>query len=137
MQYARYEDYVEYREGLDPIIEPEEWPYWERQARAELDHLTFNRVRTLTAVPDEVKECISVIAELLHTADKLTQASTEQGIAGTLVSYSNDGQSGSFDISAKASKYSESGRKAEIARLARLYLGNTGLLYAGVRHYES
>lgn len=133
VDYSYYEG--EYLCGRDPDIPDDDFIFWEKKARAEIDRLTFGRIPHLTTIPDEVRECTCAVAELLYKADRLTQANLEKGVSGALTSYSNDGQSGSFDVSQSA--YTETGRAAEIRRLCHLYLGNTGLLFTGVVHYES
>ena len=54
----------------------------------------------------------------------------EQG-GGILSSYSNDGQSGTFDLS--QSPYTEEGKKRKTQEIIYKYLGNTGLLYRGMQ----
>ena len=67
-------------------------------------------------------------AELLYQADKSTQQAAEQG--GVLQSYSNDGESGTFDLS--QSTFTEEGKQKKTKEIIYRYLGNTGLLYSGV-----
>jgi hypothetical protein len=136
MIYADFDYYVDdYLQGRDPVIPDEEYLFWEKAARHEVDALTYNKIQRLTEIPEAVKECICAVAELLYRSEKLTASNLDQGFAGAMVSYSNDGQSGSFDVSGSA--YTEEGRKAEVKRLCRQYLIGTGLLYAGVTVYES
>lgn len=136
MIYADFDYYAnDYLCGRDPVIPDESYLFWEKAARHEVDALTYNKIPKLSEIPEAVKECICAVAELLYRSEKLTAGSLEQGFAGAMVSYSNDGQSGSYDVSGSA--YTESGRKAEVRRLCRQYLIGTGLLYAGVTVYES
>lgn len=130
-----YVDLTYYKEGYllgrAQTVSDAEFLYWEKQARAEIDAYTFGRIQTDSSlITDKVKDCTCSIAELLYKAHTLSESNIANGIAGPLVSWSNDGNSGSIDTS--QSVYTESGKKAEIRRLVYLYLGNTGLLYAGV-----
>lgn len=114
-----------------PAVPEEVFPYWEKQARMELDALTYGRLQVNPSlVSENVKDCTCAIAELLYKADSLSEQAFQEGAAGPLSSYSNDGESGTFALD--QSVYTESGKKAEIQRLAYKYLGRTGLLYAGV-----
>lgn len=131
MAYADYSFYESsYLLRKSPTVPDVEFLFWEREARRHIDAATFDRIHKLTVIPEEVKECTCAITEFLYKAYTLSEANTQSGLAGPLVSWNNDGNSGSVDIS--QSVYTESGKKAEIRRLLYLYLGNTGLLYAGV-----
>lgn len=130
--YTDYSYYInDYLLGKSPAVPEKEYLYWEKKAREEIDRYTFDRIPKLAAVPDKVKECTCAIAELLYKADQLSEQASVNGAIGVMTSYSNDGESASFDTS--QSIYTESGKKAEIKRLIYLHLGNTGLLYAGVK----
>ena len=139
MAYADYEYYIsEYLLGKTPTVPETEFPYWEKQAEAEVNSLTFCRLKGM--IVDEVKDCTCAIVELLYRAHSVSEQAFQAGGAGPLASYSNDGESGTYDLS--QSVYTESGKRAEIKRLVYKYLGNTGLLYAGVSgcrrcHHES
>lgn len=137
MTYADYEYYLDsYLLGKAPAVPDEVFLYWEKQARAEVDVRTFGRLRAdPRLVSDEVKDCVCAVAELLYKADCIAEQARQEGAAGPLASYSNDGESGTYDLS--GSVYTESGKRAEIRRLLYRYLGNTGLLFAGVRRCES
>lgn len=130
--YAEYSDYEgEYLSGRSPVIPDEVFPYWEKLARREIDKYTFDRLSGHPElVSEKVKDCACELAELLYGADNALQQAVEQGGVGLLSSYSNDGESGTFDLS--QSSYTEAGKKAKIREVIYRYLGNTGLLYAGV-----
>lgn len=132
MAYADYEYYVSgYLLGRSPAVPEAEYLYWEKQARGEIDLYTFDRLKGAGAViSEQVKDCTCSIAELLYRAHSVSEQAFQAGGAGLLVSYSNDGESGTYDLS--QSVYTEDGKKAEIRRLVYKYLGNTGLLYAGI-----
>lgn len=133
--YADYDYYVTgYLLGKSPVIPQEMFPYWEKQARIEIDALTSGRLRdNQSLVTENAKDCVCAVAELLHKADSISERAFQEGAAGPLSSYSNDGESGTFALD--QSIYTESGKKAEIQRLAYRYLGRTGLLYSGVSLY--
>ena len=103
----------------------------EKQAEKEIDLRTFNRIRAKqTLLTVDVQECACAIAEFLCEAENVIRGAAAQGFAGPLAAWSNDGESGSVDLS--QSCYTESGKKAKIRELIYLYLSHTGLLYAGV-----
>lgn len=132
MKYVDYTYYIsEYLLGRSPAVPESEFLFWEKQARTEIDRFTFGRVaadQTLATVP--VKDCCCELAELLYHADQIAQQSAQSGGAGPLSSYSNDGQSGTFDLS--QSVYTESGKREKVREIIYRYLAHTGLLYAGV-----
>ncbi len=132
MAYVDYTYYIsEYMLGKTPAVAEKEFPYWEKQARTVVDQFTFGRVAADPALLiDAVKDCCCELAELLYQADQIAQQSAKSGAAGPLSSYSNDGQSGTFDLS--QSVYTESGRQNKVREIIYRYLAHTGLLYAGV-----
>ena len=94
-----------------------------------LNQYTFSRLASnFGLITDDVKDCACELAELLYQADKSTQQAAEQG--GVLQSYSNDGESGTFDLS--QSTFTEEGKQKKTKEIIYRYLGNTGLLYSGV-----
>ena len=128
--YASYNYYESgYLMGRDPKLSEDEFPLWEKQAERVLNQYTFSRlVSNFGLITDEVKDCTCELAELLYQADKSAQQAAEQG--GVLQSYSNDGESGTFDVS--QSTFTEEGKAKKTREIVYRYLGNTGLLYAGV-----
>ena len=100
-----------------------------RSKPASSDHiLLYRAVRQHCSITDDVKDCACELVELLYQADKNTQQAAEQG--GVLQSYSNDGESGTFDLS--QSIFTEEGKQKKVKEIIYRYLGNTGLLYQGV-----
>ena len=128
--YASYNYYESgYLLGRDPKLSGDDFPFWEKQAERVLNQYTFSRlVSNFGLITDEVKDCTCELAELLYQADKSAQQAAEQG--GVLQSYSNDGESGTFDVS--QSTFTEEGKAKKTREIVYRYLGNTGLLYAGV-----
>ncbi len=130
--YAKYSYYEnKYLTWTEPVIPDNDFRFWEKQARREIDARTFNRIRADEGlITEDVKDCTCAIAELLYKANSLSEQARKEGAPGLLSSYSNDGESGTFALD--QSVYTETGKKKEINRLVHQYLGNTGLLYAGV-----
>lgn len=128
--YTSYNYYESgYLMGRDPKLSEDEFPLWEKQAERVLNQYTFSRLASnFGLITDEVKDCTCELAELLYQADKSAQQAAEQG--GVLQSYSNDGESGTFDLS--QSTFTEEGKQKKIREIIYRYLGNTGLLYSGV-----
>lgn len=126
--YADYSYYVsEYLLGRTPAVPEADFPYWEKQAGKEIDRHTFGRLKADTGrVTVDVQDCACAVTELLYKADVAAQAADTDGLSGPLVSWSNDGDSGSVDL--RQSIYTVDGRRKEIVRLMYLYLEGTGLL---------
>lgn len=132
MAYADYSYYeTGYLLGRSPVVSEEDFPFLEKQAEKEMDKYTFGRLRDdESLISDDVKDCACAITELLYKADKASSSADSRSLAGPLVSWSNDGESGSIDLS--NSVYTATGKQDEIRHLVFLYLGNSGLLYRGV-----
>ena len=128
--YASYNYYESgYLLGRDPKLSEDDFPFWEKQAERVLSQYTFSRLASnFGLITDEVKDCTCELAELLYQADKSAQQAVEQG--GILQSYSNDGESGTFDLS--QSTFTEEGKAKKTREIIYRYLGNTELLYTGV-----
>lgn len=127
VNYGYYES--KYLLGREPTVPEDDFMFWEKQTERALNQHTFGRLTTDTELlTDEVKDCACELAELLYQADKSTQQVIAQG--GVLQSYSNDGESGTFDLS--QSTFTEEGKAKKISEIIHRYLGNTGLLYRGV-----
>lgn len=136
MAYADYNYYLTgYLLGKEPAVPQEEFRFYERDAAKEIDMFTLGRMKAdLNLDNDDVKDCVCAVTELLYKANSMSEQAFQNGAVGVLSSYSNDGESGTYDLS--QSIYTESGKKKEIKRLVLKYLENTGLLYAGVRCCE-
>lgn len=119
MAYATYEYYTaEY--GGSTLTEAEFRKY-ARRASAEIDHVTFDRLKNLSddMIPDAVRDATCEVAEQLHHF-----ATTANG--GSIASENNDGYSVSYrDTGGTA------GQQQEIWATIRTYLANTGLMYRG------
>lgn len=128
--YADYHYYASgYLLGRSPAVPETEFPYWEKKAEQALNQRTFSRlVADCNLITDQVRDCVCELTELLYQADKSAQKAAEQG--GVLQSYSNDGESGTFDLS--QSTFTEEGKQKKTREIIYRYLGHTGLLYQGV-----
>lgn len=128
--YADHAYYAsEYLLGRAPAVPEDEFQYWEKQARTVVDRQTFDRIKANEAlISKPVKDCVCAIAEHLYKADRLNQSGQAPGI---VASYSNDGESATYNVS--GSVYTESGSKKKVRELIYQYLGNSGLLYRGVK----
>ena len=131
--YADYRYYTEgYLLGKSPAVPEEIFPYWEKQARNQIEQYTFGRISADSdLISEKVKDCTCELAEFLYQADSVSQHGIQDGAAGPISSYSNDGESASFDLS--RSVYTEDGKSKKVKEIIYRYLSNTGLLYAGVR----
>ncbi len=127
VNYGYYES--KYLLDREPTVPEDDFMFWEKQTERILNQHTFGRLSANTRLlTDEVKDCACELAELLYQADKSAQQAAAQG--GVLQSYSNDGESGTFDLS--QSTFTEEGKAKKIREIIHRYLGNTGLLYRGV-----
>lgn len=127
VNYGYYES--KYLLGREPTVPEDDFMFWEKQTERVLNQYTFGRLTADTELlTDEVKDCACELAELLYQADRSAQQAAVQG--GILQSYSNDGESGTFDLS--QSTFTEEGKAKKISEIIHRYLGNTGLLYRGV-----
>lgn len=125
--YADYDYYVGfYLLGRQPAIPETTFRYYERQAEKEIDRVTFNRVKRMKETPEEVKDCVCDVAELLYKAEQYGGSDAP----GPLVSYGNDGETGAYDLS--RSVYTEEGKCKKIKEIIGRHLGNTGVMYMGV-----
>lgn len=131
--YAEHEYYLSgYLLGRSPVVPEDVFLFWEKQAEKEIDKCTYGCLRGhMELVSDDVRDCVCELAELLYQADKVSEQTRQQGGVGPLASYSNDGQSGTFDLS--HSIYTEEGKAKKVRDIIYKYLSRTGLLYAGVR----
>lgn len=127
VNYGYYES--KYLLGREPTVPEDDFMFWEKQTERVLNQYTFGRLTADTGLlTDEVKDCACELAELLYQADRSAQQAAVQG--GVLQSYSNDGESGTFDLS--QSTFTEGGKAKKIREIIHRHLGNTGLLYRGV-----
>ena len=112
VNYGYYES--KYLLGREPTVPEDDFLFWEKQTERILNQYTFGRLNADTGLlSDEVKDCACELTELLYQADKSTQQVIAQG--GVLQSYSNDGESGTFDLS--QSTFTEGGKAKKIREI--------------------
>lgn len=131
--YADYEYYTGiYLAGRDPTIKNEkDFVFFERSAENEINNHTFGRIlKRPDLITDDVQNCVCAVTEFLFKCNTLDDDSFQNG-GGQLVSYSNDGDSGSYDLS-QSDFVSGQARQKKISSLVSFYLSGTGLLYRGV-----
>ena len=116
--YVDYQYYVtDYLLGRKPEIAKTDFPFFERLAEKEVDNRTYGRIVTdQTLLTEGVKNCICAVTEFLWEADSLDKDNFANG-GGQLVSYSNDGDSGSYDMS-RSVYASQEARQTKINSLA-------------------
>lgn len=131
--YVDYQYYVDkYLLGRDPVIsDQDDFAFFEREAEKAVNNRTFYRImKDPNLLTEDVKICICAVTEFLYKCSDLDDRNYQNG-GGQLVSYSNDGDSGSYDIS--RSDYADgASRQKKISSLVSFYLSGTGLLYRGV-----
>lgn len=76
--YITYEEYVK----LGGKVSEDAFPNLERKAQRELDAITFDRIKKLTTIPEQVKEVLTDFVDIIF--------SEQNGeVAGPIESYSN------------------------------------------------
>lgn len=111
MTFSSYLTYDEYC-ALGGTVSQEAFPVLERKAQRLLDYITFNRIKSLTKIPDEVKE---VLTEIINRSYDFNNQ-TEQG--DTISEYSNGVET------IKYSRKTEKEQNKEFCDLAYRYLPN-------------
>ena len=122
--YADYNYYTaEYLAGKSAAVAAADFPFYARKASAEINRYTHGNIRA-EDIPEEVKMCCCELAEQMYAADT-SEASQKEGISSESV----QGWSQSYE-SSEARKTALRGSQRECIYK---WLGNTGLLYSGVR----
>lgn len=132
--YVDYHYYIDmYLMNRTPILSDEDFLFWIKQAKRELDHLTFDRIKEdESLINNDVKDCLCELAEYLFEQYRYTESISEDRTTGTLSSYSNDGESATYDVSAMKEKYSDSAKPSVTYSIVSKYLSRTGLMYRGL-----
>lgn len=117
-----YVDYKYYKETYRGNKVPENrFEAVEMKAEAVLHMITFDRVKRLPEIPDEVKRAICAMAETAFQEEKKTPGVKSENIDGFSVTYADSGNSTGAD-----------GMRTAMYQSANIYLANTGLLFKGV-----
>lgn len=118
MVYATYAYYTQDYGGT--TLTEAEWPKYARRASAEVDHVTFDRLKHMDEeqIIDAVRDAVCEVAEKLHRFETMK--------GRDLAAENNDGYSVSF-----RDPGTQSARQDEVRLTIRTYLANTGLMYRG------
>lgn len=92
----------------------------EKHAEVVLHQITFDRVKNLSEIPEEVKQAICAMAEVSYREKKKTPGVKSETIDGYSVTYGDSGNT-----------VGSSGVLNMMYQEASTYLANTGLLYRG------
>lgn len=122
--YADYNYYLNgYSHGKPVLIDEMNFPAYSQQASVRMDYLTWGRITDSLAETVEVRSCCCKMAEAIYRYEQ-----ARSNVSGAPVSsWSNDGESGSFDMS--SSVVTEEGHNRLIGQIARQYLLRFGILY--------
>lgn len=122
-----YADYAFYLAGFlhreIGLIPAEEFDRYADRASAEMDYRTMGRIRGALVESETVKKCCCELAEVMYQYDQVV----ESGGGAPLASWSNDGESGSYDLSATA--LTPQGHAGRLGGICRKYLLHLGVLY--------
>ncbi len=109
----------QYLADREPLIKSG-FSYYARRAGQQMDYYIPSG---FDGYEEEARFCCCEIAEEIFRYDNITG-----GVGAPLVSYSNDGQSGQFDMT----NYTKEGHQRKVYGIIRRYFDNTGLLFQGV-----
>ena len=112
-----------FRGGMVPPVSGPEFDFYARLATKEIRARTFGNIRE-EEIPYEVQMCCCELAE--YMAENARKKDENGRI---LQSYSNDGDSGTF----QAEDLSVERIKRKVDEIVRSWLLDTGLMYCGVR----
>lgn len=116
-----YVDYTYYTETYGSSVIPSaSFAKYERKAENKINLATFNRISESGAYMNDVRMCTCEVAEKIYAVD------TEKVKRDGLKSYSNDGESGTYDDMTEDETV-----KKEVDSIISEYLLMTGLLYRG------
>lgn len=103
-------------------IPEDKFPYYAMRATKEISARTFGNTDRCAQVPEEARMCCCEVAEKLYDLD-----CAKSGNGMVLQSYSNDGDSGTF----QAADMTASGMEAAVTKIVRGWLLGTGLMFCG------
>ena len=121
-----YADYSYYLAGYlhkdSGLISAADFPFYAQQAGSRMDYLTWGRIADALEEREEIKLCCCEMAEAIYRYEK----ARENASGAPVASWSNDGESGSYEMS--SSDFTEEGHNRKIGQIARKYLLRFGLL---------
>ncbi len=129
MEYITYAEYAE----LGGVLSESDFPKAYRRARAELDNITFGRLRNESAIDSDVKACLAEIIDICAAGFVLY--GSPDGVQA-VQSVSNDGVSVSY-ATATVGDWFATVYPNKVREIANLYLANkrnshgVQLLYRG------
>lgn len=112
----------EYLLGRKPVISSD-FLFYARQASQVIDAYTFDRLKDVEDVPEEVKMCCCELAEAGYRREK------QQREAGGKTSE----KIGTYSVSFGSAQEIASAVSQELRSIVMKWLANTGLCYRGVR----
>lgn len=122
--YADYNYYTsDYLAGKSPAVAQTDFPFYARQASATINQYTHGNI-DVNNIPEEVRLCCCELVEAMNAADA-SEASQKVGISSESV----QGWSQSYE----SSEARETAFKSSQRECIYKWLGDTGLLYSGVR----
>ncbi|MBQ8640430.1 MAG: hypothetical protein IJ468_14905 [Lachnospiraceae bacterium] len=124
----------QFARGREPTIPEASFSHYSSAAEDEMRYATGNLLES-DDERQEIKRCVCELAEFLCQADQAHQTAARAGGAGIMTSYSNDGESASFQAS--DSEFTASGQRKKITGIIRKHLLWTGLLSRRCARYES
>lgn len=118
--YVTYEYYMDNSIGFGgSAISATDFAKYERQARVFLDNVTFNRIKEdATLITDDVKNCLCDIMEKKFKIENDGGIKSSESVGNTTATYVVDS--------------TNTTENQQLYKIAKLYLGNTDLLYRGV-----
>jgi hypothetical protein len=120
MAYANHEQYKTWLSGRAYVIPEAEFDFWATKATVIIDNATSDRLKVEgIEISIQVVNCCCELAEILYREESpnAAQAISSEKVGGHSVSYA---------VSEKTVE-----QRTRLALVA--YLGNTGLLFTGVR----
>lgn len=117
VEYGYYHEYY-----FGDLISEGSWPKYEARAVTIFHRYTFNRLKGVSNVQEDVKMCICELADTIHEHERI--ASMSAGITSESV----DGHSVTYATSTSLD------RARELKEVCRKHLSHTGLMYPGAWH---
>lgn len=117
VEYGYYHEYY-----FGDIVSEGSWPKYEARAVTIFHRYTFNRLKGVRNVQDDVKMCICELADTIHEHERIDLMSagiTSESVDGHSVTYSNA---------------SVMDREGDLKEVCLKHLSHTGLMYPGAWH---
>lgn len=118
--YLTFDEYEEYGGTLEDETAFEDFEY---EARAFINHLTFNRLKNEISLSESVKRCMFKLIEMAQTKKQtmlIGQTQTDDSALPAIKSQSNDGVSISYNVMDAQTLFSE--LQSELPNICKRYL---------------